>query len=89
MKIRPGKTTLNTLIHLASANIKVNRGAKTKKRIKSGMAKQRVIASPAVMIALVLLDLFSARYLVMNRETVIGVPEQEMVRSRLNTDSAT
>ena len=72
-----------------SANIKCRLSPKTKKIRQSPPATNRVNKIPAVITFLTLSGRFSALYLVINRETVIGVPEQVMVSKNAKTDSQT
>jgi hypothetical protein len=84
----PGKTTKKMLAHLLSAKITVSEfGNKTKNKI-SGIAVTTVIKSPAVIIFFTLSGLFSALYLVISLETVIGVPEEQIVSKSANTERA-
>ena len=79
----------NMFIQRSSANKKVKFLLKIKKIRQTGIATRTVKRSPAVITFEILSSLFSALYLVISLETVIGVPEQVMVKSKEKTDSAT
>ena len=78
---------LNSERQRLSAKRKLNLSVKKKQNIKLGMASERVIVMPAVITEFCLFKLPSARYLLINRETVIGIPDEHTVSSSAKTDS--
>ena len=89
VKISPGKTTKKILRHLSSENKKEKCGVKIKNIKHTGTATARVKVSPAVITFCARSLSPLARYLVISLDTVIGVPEEQKVKSSANTDSAT
>ena len=85
----PGKTIRKIGTHRSSANKKPRELRHKKKIMHRGSAVISVMSSPAVITFLTFNLSFSALYLVISRETVMGVPEQDRVRRSTNTDSAT
>ena len=89
MNIRPGNTTKKIFIQRSSANKKVNLLLNIKNIKHTGKATNTVNKRPAVITLLTFACWPSALYLVISLETVIGVPEQVIVKSKEKTDSAT
>ena len=89
VKINPGKTTKNIFAHLSSVNKNENALLNTKNIVHTGIAIIMVKSKPADITFATFSCLFSARYLVISRETVIGVPAQHAVNSNAKTESAT
>lgn len=77
------------LIHRSSAKRKVNLLEKQKKIKQTGRATKTVNKRPAVITLLTFSFLFSALYLVISLDTVIGVPEQVRVNNKEKTERAT
>ncbi len=76
-------------MHLSSANKKENLSVNNIKIKHNGIAIKSVKVMPAVIILLTLSVCFCALYLVINLETVIGVPLEQMVKMSANTERAT
>ena len=81
--------TLKIFIHRLSANKNPNSEPKTIKIMQIGRQRKRVKESPADIIFVTFLLLFWLLYLVISLETVIGVPEQQMVKRSAKTERAT
>ncbi len=88
MNISPGRIIKNRFITNASEKIK-DKGFLNIKKIKHiGMAVDNTDNNPADITFCTLSFLPSALYLVISRDTVMGVPEQQKVKSSENTDKA-
>ena len=89
VKINPGKITKKTFKQRLSANTNDKLFLKNTKNKQTGIAQARVSAKPEEIICCTFRWLFSALYLVINLETVTGVPEQQIVYTSPKTESAT
>ena len=78
-KTKVGVSIKKILTHRSSANKKENFPLKSSKKRQTGRAVKNASESPAVITDLIFSGLFSALYLVINLETVTGVPEQVAV----------
>ena len=87
LKINAGAISLNRLRHLVSANKNDSFSVNNIEKIKIGTASNKVINIPAVITEFWRFWLPSARYLLIKRETVIGIPEEHTVKSNAKTDS--
>lgn len=76
------------LMQRLSVNRKSNRSCPKNRRQNTGTEKQIAHRSAAVMTECCAFLLFLARYFVMRRETVSGMPEAAAVASMAKTDSA-
>ena len=89
MKISPGRIIKNTGKHLSSAKIKESLLEKAKNNKQTGKERPKVKQIPAVITLRFFVKFPSALYLVINLETVIGVPEQITVKISPKTERAT
>ena len=80
---------LNIGIHLSSAKITCKNPLEKLKNKVSGTAKARVKNKPALITFRSFILSFSALYLVINLETVMGVPELHKVSRSAKTERAT
>lgn len=78
---------LNSVRQRLSAKRKLSFSVKKNENIKIGMASESVIVMPAVITEFCLFKLPSARYLLINRDTVMGIPDEHTVSSSAKTDS--
>lgn len=78
---------LNSARQRLSAKRKLNLSVKKKQNIKIGTASERVIVMPAVITEFCRFKLPSARYLLINRDTVMGIPDEHTVSSSAKTDN--
>lgn len=77
------------LMHRGSENRKSNHSCPKKSRQNAGTEKHSAATSAAATTDCCAFWLFRARYLVMRRETVMGIPEAAAVASTAKTDRAT
>ena len=89
MKTRAGITTKNMLMHLLSAKIKDRELEKIRKNAHTGREIKKVKIMPAEITFLAPTALPSARYFVISLETVMGVPDEVIVKSKAKTERAT
>ena len=85
----PGRSIRKMGIHLGAANKKPKLPQKKKRSITNGTINPSVRKIPALITFLALSGLFSALYLVISRETVMGVPAVTRVKIIPNTERAT
>jgi len=78
---------LNSARQRLSAKRKLSLSVKKNEKIKIGTASERVIVMPAVITEFCRFKLPSARYLLINRDTVMGIPDEHTVSSSAKTDS--
>ena len=89
VKINPGIKIKNIFKHLWSANKKFSLFLKIRVIRHTGIENTRLSMIPAVIILFTFFWSFSALYLVISLDTVMGIPELIRVNKKANTERAT